>query len=110
MTETSTQPGKGTWTLLVVLALLPSLASLTAGWIADDAAILGYVQREGALADWTASQYGLQLVSFWRPVVTTSWWMQEATSSFRPPPQGPRGGRWRFPLSKRESLSTKASG
>jgi len=81
VTGESKQREKVTWTLLVLLALLPVMGAQQAGWIADDAAILGYVQREGALADWTASQYGLQLVSFWRPVVTTSWWIQEATTT-----------------------------
>jgi hypothetical protein len=70
----------GGWCVLavVLLAIVPSLGTLDAPLLADDAAILGYVEREGALEDWTGPQYGLQLVAFWRPMVTASWWAQEA--------------------------------
>lgn len=72
----------GVWCVLalVLLAVIPSLGTLDAPLLADDAAILGFVEREGALGDWFGPQYGLQLVAFWRPVVTGSWWVQEAIS------------------------------
>lgn len=78
------QSERMTWTLLVLAGLLPALSALPASFLADDAAILGYVQRKGALADWTGPQYGLQLVSFWRPVVTSSWWLQAASTGTSP--------------------------
>jgi hypothetical protein len=63
---------------VVLLALLPSLGTLDAPWIAEDAAILAQVETDGPWADWTRSQYGLQLLRFWRPLVSTSWALQEA--------------------------------
>ncbi len=56
---------------------MPSLPSLGAAWIAEDASILGYVARRGPFSDWCTSQYDLELVRFWRPVITTLWWVQE---------------------------------
>jgi hypothetical protein len=66
------------WLLLALLALLPSWGTLGAPWIAEDASILAYVHRAGPLDDWLGPQYGLLTAPFWRPVVTTTWWVQEA--------------------------------
>jgi hypothetical protein len=65
------------WCAVAALALLPAVVSLRAAWIAEDAAILGYVDRHGPLVDWTGSQYGLRFVPFWRPLVTSTWWVAE---------------------------------
>ncbi|HED65689.1 MAG TPA: hypothetical protein ENJ09_09065 [Planctomycetes bacterium] len=62
--------------LPVLAALLVTLPVLGAGWIAEDASILGRVHRAGALGDWVGPQYGLRIVRFWRPLVTTSWWVE----------------------------------
>ncbi|MFT5284805.1 MAG: hypothetical protein ACI8TQ_000963 [Planctomycetota bacterium] len=66
------------WLAVLIAAVLPSLGSLTAPLISDDGAILGYVHENGALADWTSSQYDLHAVQFWRPLVTSSFAIQEA--------------------------------
>jgi len=68
--------GTGLWVLLA--AVLPSLGTLGAGWISDDAVILGYVHRGGSARDWLGPQYDLVTVTFWRPLVTASWALQEA--------------------------------
>ena len=78
MSETREEPAPWTWRMLVIATVVWSGYGFGASWIAEDAAILGYVHREGALHDWTGSQYGLELIHFWRPVVTTSWWLQES--------------------------------
>jgi len=69
---------------VLVLALLPVAPSLGASWIAEDASILGYVDRHGPFSDWASSQYGLELVRFWRPLVTTSWWFGERAFGMEP--------------------------
>ena len=63
---------------VLLFAVLPALGTLAAPWIAEDSTILRRVQEDGWLADWTRSQYGLELVRFWRPVVSTSWSLQAA--------------------------------
>ncbi len=65
------------WAGVLGIALMPSLPALGAAWIAEDASILGYVDRRGPFSDWCTSQYDLDLVRFWRPVITTLWWVQE---------------------------------
>lgn len=75
------------WPLALVLAAcLPSLGTLAAPWIAEDAAILARVRGLDWLRDWTRSQYGLELVRFWRPVVSATWWLQEAWTGIDPLP------------------------
>src|SRR5262245_51480195 len=71
---------------VVLLALLPSVGTLAAPWIAEDASILARVRADGPWADWTRSQYGLLLLRFWRPVVSTSWALQEAWTGIAPVP------------------------
>lgn len=71
---------------IVLLALLPSVGTLDAPWIAEDASILAQVRADGPWADWTRSQYGLLLLRFWRPLVSTSWALQEATTGIAPAP------------------------
>lgn len=71
---------------LVLLAWLPSLGTLDAPWIAEDAAILGRVEADGAWADWSRPQYGLQRIRFWRPVVSAVWSAQEAWTGIAPAP------------------------
>jgi hypothetical protein len=66
--------------VLIVLSCAPSIGTLGAPLIAEDAMILGYVEREGGWSDWTTSQYQLVTVLFWRPVVTLSWAVQLATT------------------------------
>ena len=66
------------WLAVLFAAVLPSAGTLSAPLISDDGAILGYVAENGALSDWTTSQYGLRSVRFWRPLVTTSFAVQEA--------------------------------
>jgi len=82
MSEGSSTSGsrKLSWWWLAVLfaAVLPSAGTLSAPLISDDGAILGYVAENGALSDWTTSQYDLRSVRFWRPLVTTSFAVQEA--------------------------------
>ena len=65
------------WLAVLFAALLPSLDLLSVPLISDDGAILGYVHENGALHDWTSSQYDLHAVRFWRPLVTTSFAVQE---------------------------------
>jgi len=72
--------------VVVLLALLPSLGTFTAPWIAEDAALLAEAERSGPWADWTRSQGGLHQVLFWRPVVSTSWALQEASTGIDPAP------------------------
>jgi hypothetical protein len=71
---------------VVLLALLPSVGTLDAPWIAEDASILAEVRADGPWADWTRGQYGLLLLRFWRPLVSTSWALQEATTGIAPVP------------------------
>ena len=77
------QPGVASgWPWLLVLGicllgLLPSWGTWGAPLIAEDTSILARVHEHGAAADWSGPQYGLHLVRFWRPVVSTSWWLQE---------------------------------
>src|SRR6185436_1446357 len=66
--------------------LVPSLGTLDAPWIAEDAAILARVGADGPWADWTRSQYGVLKVLFWRPLVSTSWALQEAWTGIAPAP------------------------
>src|SRR5262249_46748721 len=51
-----------------------------------DSAILAEVHRDGPWADWGRSQYGMQVVRFWRPLVSTSWALQEAGTGIAPLP------------------------
>ena len=76
--------GRLAWLALVLLALLPSLGTLSAPWIAEDAAILEKVARSGPWADWVRSQYGVHQPLFWRPLVSSSWALQEASSGIEP--------------------------
>lgn len=85
-TDTIEAPTRRVWIVVALLAVLPSAGTLGSRWLADDAAILGYVHRAGPLADWTGSQYGMHLVRFWRPVVTDSWWLQWAWTGISPLP------------------------
>ncbi|MEW6071446.1 MAG: hypothetical protein AB1726_02480, partial [Planctomycetota bacterium] len=74
------------WLGVALLAVLPSLGTLSAPLVAEDAGILGHVHRHGAWEDWVGPQYGLHLLAFWRPVVSASWWLQEAISGVDPLP------------------------
>lgn len=71
---------------VILLALLPSVGTLTVPWIAEDASILAQVHADGPWADWGRGQYGMQILRFWRPVVSTSWGLQEALSGIDPLP------------------------
>jgi len=71
---------------LALLAILPSLGTLGAPWIAEDASILAQVRADGPWADWGRSQYGMHLLLFWRPLVSTSWALQEALTGIAPLP------------------------
>lgn len=71
---------------VILLALLPSVGTLAAPWIAEDASILAQVHADGPWADWGRGQYGMQLLRFWRPLVSTSWALQEAVSGIDPLP------------------------
>ncbi|NOT30225.1 MAG: hypothetical protein HOP15_07240 [Planctomycetes bacterium] len=71
---------------VVLLALLPSVGTLTAPWIAEDSGILAQVRADGPWADWGRGQYGLQILRFWRPLVSTSWALQEAWTGIAPLP------------------------
>lgn len=71
---------------VVLLALLPSVGTLTAPWIAEDAGILAQVRADGPWADWGRGQYGMQILRFWRPLVSTSWALQEAWTGIAPLP------------------------
>jgi hypothetical protein len=71
---------RGAWldTILVaLLALAPSLGSLDAPWIAEDALLLEEAHSEGPWKDWLRSQGGMEIVGFWRPVVSLAWGLQE---------------------------------
>ncbi|MDF1798870.1 MAG: hypothetical protein P1V81_06820 [Planctomycetota bacterium] len=72
--------------LVAVLAIVPSIGTLDAGLISDDGAALGYVHREGPLADFTGPQYDLRTFRFWRPLVTASLGVQEAMTGVAPVP------------------------
>ena len=73
--------------LVALVACWPSLGSLGAGLLSDDAVALGYVHRaEGVLLDWTGPQCGLSSVRFWRPLVTTSLALQEHWTGADPVP------------------------
>lgn len=71
---------------LVLLALLPSFGTLRAPWIAEDSSILARVDADGPWADWTRGQYGMRLLRFWRPLVSTSWALQASTTGIAPLP------------------------
>jgi hypothetical protein len=71
---------------VLAIAAAPHAGSLGAGWISDDAAALAYVHREGAWADWAGPQYGMSIVRFWRPLVTTTLGLQEGLSGLSPAP------------------------
>ena len=58
--------------------------SLPAGLVSEDGAVLGFVHRNGPFADVFDSQYGLRLVRFWRPLVTSSIGLQEAWTGTDP--------------------------
>jgi hypothetical protein len=76
--------------VLLVLALLlgvvPSLGTLGAPWIAEDAALLEQASHDSPLADWTRPQGGLTIVRFWRPVVSLTWGLQERATGIDPLP------------------------
>lgn len=73
--------------VVVLLALLPSVGTLDAPWIAEDAALLAAARADGPWADWTRSQGGLLLPPrFWRPLVSASWALQEAWTGIEPVP------------------------
>jgi len=82
------QAGRGRDTrlalLLVLAAWLPSLGTLGAPWLAEDAAVLARVAEEGAWADWNRPWFGMEIVRFWRPLVTSSWGTQYALSGLDP--------------------------
>lgn len=84
----ATSPGArgGLRAAVLLCAVLPSLGTLRAPWVSDDAVILGHVHRASALADWVQPQYGLLTIRFWRPLVTLSWWVQERLFSVDPLP------------------------
>jgi hypothetical protein len=72
--------------LVLVVAWLPSLGTLRTPWIAEDAGILAQVAEDGPWRDWTRSQYGLHTARFWRPLVSTSWSLQESWTGIEPAP------------------------
>jgi hypothetical protein len=75
------------WLGVVLLALLPSLGTLAAPWIAEDSALLAAGRADGPWADWTRSQGGLLMPPrFWRPLVSTSWALQAAWTGIAPVP------------------------
>ena len=77
----------GPWvTVVLLVALLPSVGTLGAPLISDDAAALAYVHREGPWADGLQPQYGMGLIRFWRPLVTASLGLQETISGLAPLP------------------------
>lgn len=86
----SERPARRTLLMIMLLvaaaAALPSFRELDSALISDDGAALGYVQREGAGADWFGPQYDLRTVRFWRPMVSMSLGLQEATTGVRPQP------------------------
>ena len=85
--DTSGPRRRGLWLLLllvVVAAVVPSLGTLDAGLISEDGAALAYVDAHGPLADLTGPQYDLRTFRFWRPLVTLSLDLQEATTGVAP--------------------------
>ena len=74
------------WVAVVLLAAVPSLWTLEAPLVAEDAGLLGIAHREGALADWARPQGGLHLLAFWRPLVSMSWAGQEYLTGVDPAP------------------------
>ena len=62
--------------VVLVAALVPAGWTLFAPWIAEDTAILGHVARNPWWQDWVGPQYGVRLVLFWRPLVTSAWGLQ----------------------------------
>ena len=72
--------------LVAVLAIVPSIGTFDAGLVSDDGAALGYVHRAAPLADLAAPQYDLRSFRFWRPLVTLSLELQEATTGVAPVP------------------------
>lgn len=84
------QAGRGREALLALVLVLaawfPSLGTLRAPWIAEDAAVLARVAAEGVWADWNRPWFGMEIVRFWRPLVTLSWGAQHALSGIEPLP------------------------
>ncbi len=76
------------WVLFAVAlaAILPSVGTLGAPLVSDDAAALGYVHRGGLFDDWLGPQYGMRIIRFWRPMVTTSLALQERLTGVEPLP------------------------
>ncbi len=77
--------GGGWWLAAAGLIAVVLGPHLGAGLASDDGAILGFVHREGPLADWHTSQWGLASLKFWRPLVTASFGVQERLFGVWPP-------------------------
>jgi hypothetical protein len=82
--ENGAARGRFLWLLVLAAALLPSLGTLRAPWIAEDAAVLARVTTEGGFGDWNRPWFGMEIVRFWRPVVTLSWGLQVALTGLEP--------------------------
>ncbi|MEQ1894958.1 MAG: hypothetical protein ABL998_20645, partial [Planctomycetota bacterium] len=76
--------GQFLWLVVLVAALLPSLGTLRAPWIAEDTSVLARVAAEGGWSDWNRPWFGMEIVRFWRPVVTLSWGLQVALAGLEP--------------------------
>ena len=72
------------WLVVLAAALVPSLGTLRAPWIAEDTSVLARVAAEGAWSDWNRPWFGLEIVRFWRPLVTLSWGLQYGLSGLEP--------------------------
>ena len=72
--------------LVVLVGIFPSIGTFGAGLISDDGAALGYVHRSGAFSDWFNPEYDLRTIRFWRPLVTVTLGLQEATTGISPMP------------------------
>lgn len=70
--------------LLVVAAVVPSLGTLGASWLAEDALVVARLTSEGPWADWNRPWFGAEIVRFWRPLVSLTWWLQLATTGLDP--------------------------
>ncbi|MEZ5977112.1 MAG: hypothetical protein R3F34_02705 [Planctomycetota bacterium] len=62
--------------LFVGLAWFLWSGTMHAGWISEDTSVVRRLLERGPLDDWFGSQYGASAIRFWRPLVSTTMWIQ----------------------------------
>jgi len=65
-------------------AMAPSIGTLGAAWLAEDAIVVARLSAEGPWSDWNRPWFGAEIVRFWRPLVSLTWWLQLVTTGLDP--------------------------